>query len=63
MSYFKVTPDDEVLNAEEAAKVLKISQSMLYKLTSRKEIPHRKCNGLKFFKREILDWLNKQKAS
>jgi len=49
----------EVLNFKEAAKYLDVSQSHLYKLTYRKEIPHYKPRGKQvFFERKELDrWL------
>jgi len=49
----------EVLNFNEAAKYLELSQSHLYKQTSSGAIPHYKPNGKKiYFKRVELDaWL------
>ena len=56
-----------VLNLNEAAKYLDISESHLYKLTSTRQIPHFCPQGKKlYFKREELDqWLlrNRQTAS
>ena len=50
-----------VLNFEEACKYLQLSKSHLYKLTSRKEIPHFCPGGKKlYFNREELDqWLQR----
>lgn len=49
----------EMLNPEEAARYLNVSRSYLYKMTSRRVIPHYCPNGKKlFFKRtEIDEWL------
>lgn len=56
-----------VLNLNEAAKYLDISESHLYKLTSTRQIPHFCPQGKKlYFKREELDqWLlrNRQTAT
>ncbi|MBK7888407.1 MAG: helix-turn-helix domain-containing protein [Bacteroidetes bacterium] len=56
-----------VLNFEETCKYLQFSRSHLYKLTSRKEIPHFCPSGKKlYFNREELDhWLQRfrQKAT
>ena len=51
--------DKEVMNLEEAALFMNVSKSLLYKLTSRKEIPHYKPNGrVVYFERmELLNWL------
>ena len=48
---------DHPLGVKQAAKRLGISESYLYKLTSRREIPHFKSRGGKrvYFKREDLD--------
>jgi len=53
----------EVLNFEETCLYLGISDSYLYKLTSRKEIPHYCPNGKKlYFNRLELDqWLQKNR--
>lgn len=49
----------EVLTLVEASKYLELSESHLYRMTSRCEIPHYKPNGKKiYFNREELDrWL------
>ncbi|MBK6544270.1 MAG: helix-turn-helix domain-containing protein [Saprospiraceae bacterium] len=56
-----------VFNLLEAAQYLQLSTSHLYKLTSKKEIPHFIPNGKKiYFKRDELDlWLlrNRQQTS
>lgn len=53
-----------VLNFDEACKYIGVSDSLLYKLTAAKEVPHYKPRGKKiYFKREEIDeWLlqNKQ---
>ncbi|MBT2621234.1 helix-turn-helix domain-containing protein [Chryseobacterium sp. ISL-6] len=53
----------EVFNSTELISYLKISESLLYKLTSRKLIPHCKpTNGvLLFFKEEIHDWIKQHR--
>lgn len=52
-----------VLNFQEASQYLDLSASHLYKLTSKKEIPHFCPNGKKlYFKREELDqWLQRNR--
>lgn len=49
----------EMLNPEETARYLNVSRSYLYKMTSRRMIPHYCPNGKKlFFKRTELDqWM------
>jgi excisionase family DNA binding protein len=61
----KINSDDEILKAKDVAKLLKISQSLVYKLTSNGDIPHRRPNGNdpRYIKREVLDWFNRQEAS
>jgi len=52
-----------VLNFQEASQYLEISPSHLYKLTSKRAVPHFCPNGKKlYFKREELDqWLMRNK--
>jgi excisionase family DNA binding protein len=54
-----------VLNFQEATRYLEVSDSHLYKLTSRKEIPHFCPNGKKlYFKRDELDlWLQRNRQT
>lgn len=49
----------EILDLEEACKYLNLSDSSIYKLTSKNEIRHYKPNGKKiYFKKEDLDgWI------
>lgn len=48
----------EIFNFDEAAAYLSMSKSTLYKLTSRKEIPHYKPNRFVFFEKAELDkWI------
>ena len=48
----------EILNFDEAAAYLNMSKSTLYKLTSKKEIPHYKPNRFVFFEKSELDkWI------
>ena len=52
----------EILNFDEASDYLKMSKSTLYKLTSKKEIPHYKPNRFIFFERAELDkWIRAAK--
>jgi excisionase family DNA binding protein len=55
----------EVLNFSETCLYLQISESHLYKLTSRKQIPHFCPNGKKlYFNRHELDsWLQQKKQT
>jgi len=55
----------EVLNFLETCQYLNISESHLYKLTSRKQIPHFCPNGKKlYFNRKELDlWLQQKKQA
>jgi excisionase family DNA binding protein len=55
----------EVLNFLEACQYLDISESHLYKLTSRKQIPHFCPQGKKlYFNRQELDqWLQKNRQN
>jgi excisionase family DNA binding protein len=55
----------EVLTSEEAAKFMGISRSYLYKLTSRKEIPHYKPMGkMCYFNRsELIEWLQSNRVA
>lgn len=48
----------DIFNLDEAATYLSMSKSTLYKLTSKKEIPHYKPNRFIFFERAELDkWI------
>ena len=48
----------EIFNFDEAAAYLSMSKSTLYKLTSKKEIPHYKPNRFVFFEKSELDkWI------
>lgn len=55
----------EVLNLKEACRFLDLSKSSLYKLTSKKEIPHYKPSGRKiYFKKiELIQWIEKGKVA
>jgi excisionase family DNA binding protein len=55
----------EMLSFEETCKYLNLSASYLYKLTSRKGIPHYSPSGKKlYFKRSELDqWLQQKRVS
>lgn len=48
----------DIFNFDEAAAYLNMSKSTLYKMTSKKEIPHYKPNRFVFFERVELDrWI------
>ncbi len=55
----------DMLTSDEAAVYLGVSKSFLYKLTTRKEIPHCKPNGkLCFFERlELNQWVKRVRYS
>jgi excisionase family DNA binding protein len=61
-----LTNSKEVLTFEEACEYMGVSRSFLYKLTSRRQIPHSKPNGkMIFFEKKKLNlWLlqNKRKS-
>jgi len=54
-----------VLNLQEACQYLEVSSSHLYKLTSRKEIPHFCPNGKKLYfnRHELDDWLQRNRKN
>lgn len=54
-----LTNNKEVLTMEEACEYMGVSKSFLYKLTSRRQIPHSKPNGKMIFfeKSEVNTWL------
>ncbi|WP_185781740.1 helix-turn-helix domain-containing protein [Croceivirga lutea] len=77
MDYFKIeerldrierllTNSKDVLTFEEACEYMGVSRSFLYKLTSRRQIPHSKPNGkmIYFEKKKINIWLlqNRRKS-
>jgi excisionase family DNA binding protein len=53
-SILQFLEDDEVLTAEEAATMLKISKSLLYKLANDGEIPHRRAGAKMLFSKAML---------
>ncbi|MFS4448695.1 helix-turn-helix domain-containing protein [Maribacter sp. 2307UL18-2] len=61
-----LTNSKEVLTFEEACEYMGVSRSFLYKLTSRRQIPHSKPNGkmIYFEKKKINIWLlqNRRKS-
>ena len=61
-----LTNNKEVLTFEEACEYMGVSRSFLYKLTSRRQIPHSKPNGkIIFFEKQKLNlWLlrNRRKS-
>lgn len=54
-----LTNSKDVLTFEEACEYMGVSRSFLYKLTSRRQIPHSKPNGKMIFfeKKKINIWL------
>ena len=61
-----LSSNKEVLTFEEACEYMGVSRSFLYKLTSRRQIPHSKPNGEKIFfeKKKLNLWLlqNRRKS-
>lgn len=57
--------EKEVLNASEACQYTGFSKSYLYKLTSRREIPHYKPSGKMVFfnRRELEAWLQSNRVN
>jgi excisionase family DNA binding protein len=55
----------DYMDVSDLAQFLKMSESHVYTLTSKKEIPHIKMSGKKllFDKSEILEWLKSKKVS
>ena len=53
----------EVLSFNETASFLEVSQSHLYKLTSKKQIPHFCPQGkrLYFNRKELLEWMQRNR--
>lgn len=59
-------PVNDVMNLDDAAKYLNVSKSYIYKLTSRRDIPHYKSKGgkLLYFKREELEtWMTAKRVA
>ena len=52
----------DIFTAEEACKFLDLSQSLLYKLTSKQKIPHYKPRGkmVYFDRKELVKWIKKR---
>ena len=60
--------DDEILTAQEARDLLKISRSTLWKLTREEQVPayrvgNGKTSNLRYKKSEILSWLNSNRVN
>lgn len=57
--------DKEFLDVKEAAGYLNLSTSTLYKMTSRKELPHYIPGGKKIYfrKRELDEWISEAKVT
>jgi len=62
-----LTSSKDVLTFEEACEYMGVSRSFLYKLTSRRQIPHSKPNGKMIFfeKKKLNEWLlrNQRKSN
>lgn len=60
-----IAPQSELLSLEAACKYLKLSASYIYKLTSRRMIPHYSPLGKKlYFRRSELDqWIQQKRVS
>jgi excisionase family DNA binding protein len=52
-----IPKEKEFLNVPEAIKFLGISESKLYKLTSKCKIPFRKKGRLYFSRKELVEWV------
>lgn len=50
----QILEDDEVLTADEAVKILKISKAMLYRMAQENQIPHRRLGSRYLFSRAVL---------
>lgn len=60
--------DDEILTAQEARDLLKISRSTLWKLTREEQVPayrvgNGKTSNLRYKKSELLSWLNSNRVN
>jgi excisionase family DNA binding protein len=60
--------DDEILTAQEARELLKISRSTLWKLTREEQVPayrvgNGKTSNLRYKKSELLSWLNSNRVN
>ena len=54
--------EKQILNLEEASRFLGIPKNTLYGYTSRRQIPHHKVGrSLKFYKSDLIEWLNEYK--
>lgn len=65
VSQVKISQEEkEILNAEEAAKLLNMALPTLYEKTSRKQLPHYK-NGKKLYFKlsELKEWITSGKVS
>jgi len=50
--------EEDILNVDEAAVLLKITKSTLYKLVHRKTVPFKKVGGsLRFSRHVLLEWV------
>ena len=61
----QVAVDSNYMTVKELSNLLKISESHIYTMTSKKSIPHIKLLGKKvlFDKDEIVNWLKSKKVS
>ena len=52
------TEENDILNIDEAAELLKITKSTLYKLVHREAVPFKKVGGsLRFSKHVLMEWV------
>jgi excisionase family DNA binding protein len=51
---------ERLLNVNQAAAVLNVSTSWLYKAAERGELPCFRAGGLKFSRKQLAAWLNEQ---
>lgn len=52
-----LSPDDPVLMLADAARLIHCSESTLYKLVQRREIPAIKCGGWRILRKALLEWV------
>lgn len=61
----QIIQQKEILTIEEAAEMLGLSTSRLYKMTSNKEVPYYKPGGKKIYlkRRDLEDWILNSRVS
>ncbi|HRA18743.1 MAG TPA: helix-turn-helix domain-containing protein [Flavobacteriales bacterium] len=55
----KEKPEDDIGGLEMAVEITRLARRTIYKLTHRREIPHRRVGGRLYFRREELEqWID-----